>query len=59
MFHNVYDKRGLFRCEIHDAIEKVFKTFAKAFNSEAAGDNIDKNVDKKEVILFCIFIKNL
>ena len=44
--------KGLFRCEIHDAIEKVFKTFAKAFNSEAAGDNIDKNVDKKEVNIF-------
>jgi len=42
----------IFRCEIHDAIEKVFKTFAKAFNSEAAGDNIDKNVDKKEEIVF-------
>ena len=48
----------LFRCEIHDAIEKVFKTFAKAFNSEAAGDNIDKNTDKKEVTVFSYYHQN-
>ena len=40
------------------AIEKVFKTFAKAFNSEAAGDNIDKNTDKKEVTVFSYYHQN-
>ena len=37
-----------FRCEIPDAIEKVFATFAKAFNSEAAASGDQEN-DKKEV----------
>ena len=45
---NLYLNSITFRCEIPDAIEKVFATFAKAFNSEAAASGDQEN-DKKEV----------